>query len=203
MKTNRVLSVILVVAVAATLASCEKIADNSAAVQSGTWSGGVFTNKWSNISFELPEGFNRLTDAEYYERTGDNAAQKAYNSGDGFNVAAGNVCDFWIISEELRTAFILVYENTDFDENGYLDAMMSNYEQTPGAAELSGTAAATIAGEQYLAATVFFPESGAYTQLYLRKTDAAMVCLYANYQASDAAADAVAAFVKSITPAKG
>lgn len=158
----------------------------------GTWDGDVFTNEWTEITFEMPAGFKAL-------------------ATDAINLPYGQVADFQLLSDDGKTALALYYVDASFEETR--DDTAEDYFNTTKEELAASTERdyilqenyedAVIAGEEYLVMRAEYtdhdnPSEVVFQDAYARRWVDTMVLFLAVYSADTK--DIVDSLLASISP---
>ena len=173
----------------------------SKGIQTGAWSNDrqVFTNEWSNIRVNVPNGYRALTPEEIKKIVGM-GEEIAINDG-VFDKSTVNISkkrtvyDFIIVSDDSATNFILMYENVgiqttlgNLDENGYLNELKKNLEKVKSLSYTSaGTSTRRLAGEDWLVGSFSLGSNKIYQDYYIKKAGKIMFVFIATYSSKKAA----------------
>ena len=176
-------------------------------IQQGAWSadGKVFTNEWSNLKFTMPdEGYVALA-KEQIDEMMQAGMEATGQKGTVADIAMMRIVyDFVISAADTGTPNVtLAYENVgnnaatkNIDENGYFDAMQTQFEQVAAQGltytEL-GRSTATIAGIEWKSSSYSLNDI-ANQDYYLHLSDGYMWQLIITYDSNfeQAAKDLIA-----------
>ena len=158
----------------------------------GEWNDNIFTNAWSNVTFELPSDYKVQPDSEL-----------------GF--VPGQKTDFFLVRDDQTANISLIYVNLyygsqqELTAEEYLNIVKKQLAESKNKNYdfASDFESVVIAGEEYLVlrSTFSFKEASTngtyYQDGYARKFDDSIIFFLANY--SDDAKNSVASFLSSIT----
>lgn len=182
---------ILILLLSATLTGCKDLGGSSQPSESdikGEWTDGVYANKFFNLKFTLPEGWNAASDEEILEIMNlgsellddkDNMIQEMLKQKQIYNMMAADPTTGVNVSVVMENLALTV-GGTSYDAQEYADFTA---EQLEAIEELNYTASDSkeveLAGETYVQLPMSVEISGISMEqaYYLRKLDKYMVCI--------------------------
>lgn len=155
MKMKKGIALMLTAMLLAVLTAC---GTNHVAFARGEWNKSHYENRFMELAFDMPEGWEALSDEEIADRMDIPAAQVSDGRFNGEYLNAQNIYDVMAsdAENETGTSVIIMMENlalsvdgTGCDEEDYAAAVAENLLAQDADYEVIGSKAVSFAGKEY------------------------------------------------------